>query len=1478
MSENKPAAEEQDQVDNSSAATILPEQGQQLPLVIAPFAFPVVGIGASAGGLGAFEEFFSGMPHTHDPGMAFVLVQHLSPDHQSLLSELIAHYTRMPVFEVVNGMTIEINCVYVIPPRMDMAMVNGCLRLSEPCEAPLHRLPIDFFFRSLAQSQRERAIGIVLTGTGSDGSLGVRAIKDEGGMVMAQSVNSAEFRGMPESAITTGVVDYQMAPADMPAQLIAYLAYLDGGPNDSGVIVESNEFSLMKRIFAMLRHQAGHDFSNYKQSTVQRRIERRMIALQVQSLDGYVTLLQQTASEVDALFRDLLIGVTYFFRDPQAFRVLELQVIPQLFENRPADSAIRTWTAGCSTGEEAYSLAILLVERMEALKLNVKLQLFASDVDSRAIATARAGLYPASIAADISPERLARFFTLEGNGSAYRIHKTIRDLLVFSEQDVIKDPPFSRLDLLTCRNLMIYMGPELQKKLIPLFHYALKPGGWLFLGSSESVGEFDTLFSAFEGSAKIYRHKVDLQGQQKLLLSRALAPMTPPLASFERRNALARKLESKQPVRDLMERVLLRQVTPASVLINAKGDILYVHGRTGNYLETSPGEAGVSNILKMAREGLRPGLSAMLRQAMTSQKVASAKGIKILINGEYLLITLSIQPVRDEQNQTHDMPLYLVSFEDAPVPAPSALAEAMQEGTGSDKLDADTMARISALSQELDAKDEYLQSTMEMLETYNEDLQSTTEEMQSSNEELQSVNEELATVNAELQTKVQDLSRANNDMNNLLGGTGIGTVFVDTHLRILSFTPAVRDIFNLLDTDVGRPVTNFVSNLPGYNKLEADVREVLRSLEPKQLQVKSAAGSWFTMRILPYRTLDNIVEGAVISFVDTSEMVATQKTLQRNTEFLERTGALAQIGGWELDLPTMKFSWSLEVFKIAELDPPVEPPLAEGINLFAPEVRPIISAAVQAAIDTGTPYDLELPIIGAKGRHGWVRTQGFADMHDGKTVRLFGTFQDITARKENDAARRLTDMQLERAFNASPTGMILVALDGKFIRVNPAFCTMCGWSKEELLQKSFQEITAPNDVAEDLRHLQDLIDGKYQTYEMEKNYIHKDGHLILVQLNMSAVRDVGGTPLHFVKQVQDITERRQLQIAQRASEEQLAAILESTADGIIALDFDGNILKVNRRFAEIWQISDSMMASLIAPDILQHCLFQLRDAETFIKETQVTKYTDQAYLYVIQLKDGRWIERYSIPLIGGQTRTGRVISFRDITERVESQQALQTSLKEKTALLFEVHHRVKNNLQVITSLLRLEAGRSEQDSTKAVLKTMQARIRAMATLHEAVHRQGTFAAIDLGSYIAQVARQSLQALLITPDAVQLHLDMGAVQVGLDQATPCGMLISELVSNSLKHGFPAGRTGAIEISLQPLDTPDFWRLYMSDNGIGFPTDFESKRHLSLGLQLVGDLATQMGGTLQIGDGPQAVFIVDFKVEIPAAIQINLTMDE
>ncbi|MFA6291081.1 MAG: chemotaxis protein CheB [Victivallales bacterium] len=866
--------------------------------------FPIVGIGASAGGLAAFEAFFSGMPADTDPGMAFVLVQHLAPDHKSILTELIRRYTRMQVFEVEDGMAVRPNCAYIIPPNCDMTFLNGELQLQEPAAPRGHRLPIDLFFQSLAQDQHERAICVVLSGTGSDGTLGVRAIKNEGGMVMAQSPDTTEYEGMPRSAIATGLVDYELPPAKMPARLIAYADHAFGKFLRPAVAMETKDHNALHKIFMMLRNQTGHDFSQYKPSTIHRRIKRRMAIQQIKTIEEYVKFIQQTPPEAEALFRDLLIGVTSFFRDREAFEALEKQAIPKIFAGKPENTLIRIWSPGCSTGEEAYSIAILLYEHLEALKHGFKVQVFATDIDSQAIATARLGLYPASIAADILPERLARFFEPEPDGSAYRIHKCIRDMLVFSEHDVIKDPPFSKLDLISCRNLLIYMGVNLQKKLIPLFHYALNPGGVLFLGSSEAVGEFYNLFAVLDHKMKIYQRKNDIHGGQRSAKGNFLMSMTAIDAALPK-STRKMTVPGKMMMRELTEKTLLQQIAPAAALVNSHGDILYLHGRTGMYLEPMPGEAGINNVLKMAREGLRRELTMALHKATSAKEIVSCQGLRVKTNGDFTTVNLTIRQVAAGLTATPEEPLYLVVLEQAPKQVPDQLSVIVNQGRRTQSPDAGET--IEALKKALQDKEDYLQTTNEELETSNEDLkssneqmqsvneelQSTNEELETSKEELQSVNEELSTVNSELQTKVVDLSRANNDMNNLLAGTGIATVFLDHQLRILRFTPAATQIVNLILGDIGRPVAHILSNLVGYNSLVADVQAVLDTLIPKETEVQTTECKWYTMRILPYRTLDNVIEGAVITFVDISEMKLVREEL-REKENLRRLAVVVR--------------------------------------------------------------------------------------------------------------------------------------------------------------------------------------------------------------------------------------------------------------------------------------------------------------------------------------------------------------------------------------------------------------------------------------------------------------------------------------------------------------------------------------------------------------------------------------------------------
>jgi len=860
--------------------------------------FPIVGIGASAGGLVAFEAFFAGMPADRDPGMAFVLVQHLAPDRTSILTELIGRYTRMQVFEVTDGMVVQPNCTYIIPPNRDMALINGSLQLLEPVLPRGQRLPIDFFFRSLAQDQHERAIGIVLSGTGSDGTLGVRAIKGEGGMVMVQNPASTEYDGMPRSAIATKLVDFELPPAEMAVQLIAYTTH--SFDKRAMVSLPHDAESALRKIFILLRAHTGNDFSDYKPSTILRRIHRRMAIHQVTGLDDYIRYLQRYPDEVEALFRDMLIGVTSFFRDPEVFQALNGQLISNILRGKPAGAVVRVWVAGCSTGEEAYSLAILLVEQMEALKKSHTVQVFATDIDSRAVATARAGVYPASIVADLTPERVARFFVAEPGGG-YRIHKGIRDMVVFSVQNMVKDSPFSKLDFISCRNVMIYLGAALQAKLIPLFHYALNLGGLLLLGTSETTGQFDEMFDAVDRKAKLYRRKEDFQSVGRTALRGFLSPQPaleaafPPLAG---RPAFPVKLR----LREITEQALLRKLDPVGVLVNRQGDIFYQHGRSGMYLELAPGETGNINILKMARKGLRCELTVALRRAVGTSEPVSCPGLRVKTNGHFTAVNLTILPVVTIPVLAHEASLYLVILE--PAPLADDRGEVVKNPGANEK---ETDAHIAALTNELRAKEEYLQianeelqasndelkSANEELQSVNEEMQSTNEELETSKEELQSVNEELATVNNELQTKVADLSCANNDMNNLLSGTGIATVFVDCQMRILRFTPGASAIINLIPTDLGRPMSHLVSNLADYDTMMADIQVVLDTLIPNEVNVRARNGTWFTVRIVPYRTLDNVIEGAVITFVDITEMKRLEG-LQREVHDLRRLAVVVR--------------------------------------------------------------------------------------------------------------------------------------------------------------------------------------------------------------------------------------------------------------------------------------------------------------------------------------------------------------------------------------------------------------------------------------------------------------------------------------------------------------------------------------------------------------------------------------------------------
>ncbi|MGE5303065.1 MAG: chemotaxis protein CheB [Alphaproteobacteria bacterium] len=836
--------------------------------------FPVVGIGASAGGLEALEELLDHMPA--QTGMAFVVVTHQHPGHTSLLPELLGRSTKLKVVEARDGLNIEPNHVYVGPPGGHLAIYDGTLHRMETSKGEAPKLPIDYFFRSLAEDQHERAICIVLSGTGTDGTLGLKAIKGESGMVMVEEPQSAKYSGMPASAIATGLADYVLPPAAMPERLLAYAKgpYLcEGARAIEEQVVPSEP---LQKVLVLLRSRTGNDFSAYKITTLRRRIERRMNVHQIKNYSQYLRYLQTNPHELDILFKELLIGVTNFFRDPEAWESLSSGALPQLLESRPENYILRAWVPGCSSGEEAFSLAIAMRECIEKIRKQSEVQIFATDVDADAIETARAGQYPDSIAVDVSPARLERCFIHQDN--LCRIRKDIREMTVFAVQNVIKDPPFTKLDFISCRNLLIYLNADTQRRLLSIFHYALKPGGILFLGTSETIGSLTDLFEPLDKRWKIFRRKETLSALHRL-------PEFPTEArggelADDARFAGAPAVKAAH-VPTVIERLLVNRFAPASVVVNDRGNIIYIHGRTGAFLEPAQGQPR-NNLLEMAREGLQRDLASALRQSATQKKDIVRGNVRVKTNGEHSLVTFSVENINEPEAVRG---LLLVTFKESTPAGPLAarrgkIARKKTEESG----------RIADLERELQYTKESLQTTVEELETTNEELKSTNEELQSTNEELQSsneeletskeemqsLNEELTTVNAELQSKVDDLSQTNDDMQNLLNSTDIATVFLDNDLNIKRFTEKTPSLVTLRPSDVGRPISELASNLE-TDDLIVLCRMVLKTLVPKENEVRTKNGSYFLTRIMPYRTAENVIDGLVITFVDINRVKQAER-------------------------------------------------------------------------------------------------------------------------------------------------------------------------------------------------------------------------------------------------------------------------------------------------------------------------------------------------------------------------------------------------------------------------------------------------------------------------------------------------------------------------------------------------------------------------------------------------------------------------
>jgi two-component system, chemotaxis family, CheB/CheR fusion protein len=832
--------------------------------------FPIVGVGASAGGVEALEYLFKAMPP--DPGMAFVIITHLAPKRESMLPEILARDTRMPVLVAEQDQLIRRDHIYVAPADSVLSIAKGRLRLRS-ITGGRERTPIDSFFAALAEDQGECAIGIVLSGAGSDGTLGIKAIKEYGGLTLAQTTDHSGPRhsSMPESAIASGLVDLAVPVETMPKQLVAYVRNFD--ILDKKIDKDEQADATRNAICTILLDQTGHDFSGYKARTFYRRIERRMQVLQILSLAAYADRLRQDPGEANTLFRDLLISVTNFFRDAKAFEALEQLVMPRLFEGKGPSDTIRVWVPGCASGEEVYSLAIMLREQSEQSRSRAKVQIFATDIDEPALAVARTGRYPDILLHGVSKERLERFFVSEGTSCV--VNKPIRDMCVFSSHSVVRDPPFSRMDLISCRNLLIYLNGGLQNRVIPIFHYALKPNGFLFLGTSENITQHGDLFTSLDKKNRVFQRRED-------------GVAIPHLPVLFRRHGVGGggSAETKEltgpSLRQSVEARVLERYAPAHVVVTREGDVVNYSAGTGKYLEAPPGRPSRA-LMAMARRGLRLPLRSALHEAVEAGRTAVRDNVELEGGDKSEHVRITVEPLRDDGES-----LYLVVFGDLRAPAaqeepPAKHRKAKARDANLEQLEGElreTRERLQSVAEEYEAAIEELKSGNEEMVSVNEELQATNEELETSKEELQSVNEELHTVNHELTVKIEELDRANSDLRNLYESTQIATVFLDRDMIIRSFTPAVTHIFNLIPSDRGRPLTDIVHHLD-YAELPQDIQQVFGARQPLERRVSRRDGAArYIMRALPYSTGSGKIEGAIVTFSDVTGLAQAEEQLR----------------------------------------------------------------------------------------------------------------------------------------------------------------------------------------------------------------------------------------------------------------------------------------------------------------------------------------------------------------------------------------------------------------------------------------------------------------------------------------------------------------------------------------------------------------------------------------------------------------------
>lgn len=1436
--------------------------------------FPVVGIGASAGGLESLERFFANVPI--DSGMAFVVIQHLSPDFKSMMDELLARRTNLPIHRTEEGAIVEPNHIYLLPPMKEMIVSAGRLHLTDKDPKQGLTLPIDHFLRSLAQDSAESAVAVILSGTGSDGSRGLVDVHQAGGLVVCESEESAKFDGMPLSAQETGVVDVVLKPEEMPKAILDYFSSPRGvkpGPRP----VDAEPLEGVEAVFDLLRREYDIDFSHYKPTTVSRRIERRLSLLHVHNLDDYVERLRQDAEELNALYKDLLIGVTKFFRDPETFELLERNIIPEVLERVPKEDEIRAWVAGCATGEEAYTLAILLHEALGRANRPINVKIFATDVHKSTLESAGHGFFDEERLAEVSPERLRRYFSKTQDG--YQITQDLRQLIVFAQHNVLKDAPFTNLDLISCRNLLIYFQPQAQKKALSLFHFGLKTHATLLLGSSESPGDLADEFDTVDEHSKVYRKRRDIRlpADMRLPLSRSANGLRGPLVSIPQPARLALDAARVQ-VYDL----LLDKFMPPSLLVNEDRQLVETFGGGESFLRIK-GRRLSADLLDLLDTDAKTSIAGALNRVIRHGTPLSFSGVKLSANGNQQSYRLSIEPLDDRKLEPRH---YLITLE---------LLEGAEAATVPVEVDADQMSRdqVQNLEEELDYTKENLQATIEELETSSEEMQATNqeliasnEELQSTNEELHSVNEELYTVNAEHQKKIEELAELNQDIEHLLLSTDVAIIYLDRDLCIRKFTPQVAEIFDLVPEDVGRRIGTF-SHRIRYDRLLQDLKEVLETGIRRECDVRDAEGRCFFLRILPYRHHDR-TEGVVLSLINISVLDEARGRISHLSSIVESSED-AIIG---VSMNGEVTSWNAGAEHLYGYT--AEEAIGTHISFIVPEDQRGEAQAWLGRVERGERIDVvEVNRLtrDGKGVHVSLSLSPIKDRL-GKVIGASSISRDITHQKLAEQARAY----LSAIVASSDDAIISKTLDGVVTSWNRAAEKLYGYSAEEMIGQPIT-LLVPPERPQEVPEILDRICRGQKVEHVETVRVRKDGARLDISLTVSPIHDANGELIGASAIARDITQLKQVLREKEESEHRIRLLLESTAEAIYGLDREGKCRFANPACCRLlgYDSPDELLGRNMH-DLVHHhredgTKFPMNECPiygAFLRGERIHCEEE-----VFWRKDGThfYVEAWSHPMIDNEgTILGSVVTFLDITVRKETDERLREEARRREQFLAMLSHELRNPLSAIrtaTTLLsspRIDAAADANSRTVVERQTRQMTRLLDDLLDVSRITQDKIAldleVIDLRKTVGD-AVQSVQSLANDCQVgIQSRLPDQSLFINGD-VTRLEQIQANLLSNAVKYS-PPGEEVLIELLAEQRHA----LIRVTDNGAGIASDMlpsifdmfvqsdetldRTRGGMGVGLTLVRKLVELHEGSISVrseGSGYGSEFEVRFPLAKP-----------